>query len=248
MNSVILITFDSLRLDVAKAALPDIPWETRTSWASWTLPSHLMLAAGLLPYRDHSGLAIEHYREQYAAWSRRFGVEVKREPEMWLPTTLRRLGIRCGAVTAMPCLNTVSPFSRQWRQHITSEEMDNTEEALNIAASIINDGHPWFWMLNLGCTHYPFGLDLPHLSGMHGDQGGVVDFDAGDYFQMGTAQSDRLAAAWPHVERLIAGLPKGTTVIVTSDHGELLGEDGLFGHGPFLHEVLYKVPYWEVTT
>jgi len=33
--------------------------------------------------------------------------------------------------------------------------------------------------------------------------------------------------------------------VVTSDHGELFGEDGLFGHGPFIHEKVLEVPLAE---
>ena len=33
--------------------------------------------------------------------------------------------------------------------------------------------------------------------------------------------------------------------IVTSDHGELFGEDRYFGHGPVMHEKVLEVPYVE---
>ena len=33
--------------------------------------------------------------------------------------------------------------------------------------------------------------------------------------------------------------------IVTSDHGELFGEDGYFGHGPIVHEKVLEVPFVE---
>ena len=34
-------------------------------------------------------------------------------------------------------------------------------------------------------------------------------------------------------------------VIVTSDHGELFGEDRFFGHGPVCHEKVLEVPFVE---
>ena len=40
-------------------------------------------------------------------------------------------------------------------------------------------------------------------------------------------------------------VPKDTYVIVTSDHGELFGELGYFGHGPIMHEKCFEVPYLE---
>jgi glucan phosphoethanolaminetransferase (alkaline phosphatase superfamily) len=40
-------------------------------------------------------------------------------------------------------------------------------------------------------------------------------------------------------------VPKNTYVIVTSDHGELFGEGGYFGHGPIMHDKCFEVPYLE---
>ena len=46
-------------------------------------------------------------------------------------------------------------------------------------------------------------------------------------------------------ERLLNRLPPNTWLIVTSDHGELFGEDGYFGHGPIAHEKVLEVPFLE---
>jgi arylsulfatase A-like enzyme len=45
---------------------------------------------------------------------------------------------------------------------------------------------------------------------------------------------------WPLLE---SSVDNNTIVVVTSDHGELLGERGLFGHGHD-HDLLYDVPLW----
>ncbi len=45
--------------------------------------------------------------------------------------------------------------------------------------------------------------------------------------------------------RLFARCPDNTHVIITSDHGELFGEDGYFGHGPIMHEKVFEVPFIE---
>ena len=45
--------------------------------------------------------------------------------------------------------------------------------------------------------------------------------------------------------RLFDLLPSNTWVIVTSDHGELFGEERYFGHGPVMHEKVLEVPYVE---
>lgn len=45
---------------------------------------------------------------------------------------------------------------------------------------------------------------------------------------------------WPWFE---SAIDDDAVVVVTSDHGELLGEDGLFGHR-HNHELLHEVPLW----
>jgi arylsulfatase A-like enzyme len=47
------------------------------------------------------------------------------------------------------------------------------------------------------------------------------------------------------MEKLFDSVPKDTWIIVTSDHGELFGEEGYFGHGPIAHEKVFEVPYVE---
>ncbi len=47
------------------------------------------------------------------------------------------------------------------------------------------------------------------------------------------------------VERLFNMVPKNTWIIVTSDHGELFGEEGYFGHGPIHHDKVFEVPFVE---
>jgi arylsulfatase A-like enzyme len=45
--------------------------------------------------------------------------------------------------------------------------------------------------------------------------------------------------------RLFDLLPDDTWVTVTSDHGELFGEERFFGHGPVMHEKVLEVPFVE---
>ena len=60
---------------------------------------------------------------------------------------------------------------------------------------------------------------------------------------------ERQIAAIEHVDalmgRLLSKCPPGTHVLVTSDHGELFGEAGYFGHGPIMHEKVFEVPFVE---
>jgi glucan phosphoethanolaminetransferase (alkaline phosphatase superfamily) len=47
------------------------------------------------------------------------------------------------------------------------------------------------------------------------------------------------------VEELFDLVPKDTYITITSDHGELFGEDGYFGHGPVQHDKVMEVPFIE---
>ena len=47
------------------------------------------------------------------------------------------------------------------------------------------------------------------------------------------------------IEALFDVLPTNTYVTITSDHGELFGEGGYFGHGPINHEKVLEVPFVE---
>jgi membrane-anchored protein YejM (alkaline phosphatase superfamily) len=47
------------------------------------------------------------------------------------------------------------------------------------------------------------------------------------------------------IGNLMNKAPNNTYFIITSDHGELFGEDGFFGHGPIMHEKCFEVPFVE---
>jgi glucan phosphoethanolaminetransferase (alkaline phosphatase superfamily) len=47
------------------------------------------------------------------------------------------------------------------------------------------------------------------------------------------------------IEEMFDLLPPNTYVTITSDHGELFGEEGYFGHGPIVHEKVLEVPFVE---
>jgi membrane-anchored protein YejM (alkaline phosphatase superfamily) len=66
--------------------------------------------------------------------------------------------------------------------------------------------------------------------------------------QMETLRQRQIDAV-RHVDRVVEELfdrvPKNTYITITSDHGELFGEDGYFGHGPIQHEKVWQVPFVE---
>jgi arylsulfatase A-like enzyme len=125
---------------------------------------------------------------------------------------------------------------------------------------------PSFYLLNVGETHYPFALPSedpaawPRISGVHGvfkhldaqmvggrlvDGEPPAEFDQTQLDRLRARQIDAVRYLDGVFERLFDLLPAHTYVTVTSDHGELFGEHGYFGHGPIQHDKVYEVPLLE---
>ena len=135
--------------------------------------------------------------------------------------------------------------------------------AAMLAEMTFDPNRPSFWLLNVGETHYPYALpdeDLaawPRIPGVHGVVRGLTDDAEGTATLEATIFDqetlDRLRARQVGVVSYLDGVfaklfqlvPRNTWLIVTSDHGELFGEDSYFGHGPIAHDKVLEVPFVE---
>lgn len=272
---MILVILDSLRYDSAAAAsMTNLarlgPLEQRWSYASWTAPSHYNLLMGLLPHTSPQHVyASEYYKHDFARYAERLGIpgiEFKKLlPSLYLPTYLRAtLGYRTGALVSMPVLNPHTPLNRDFDVY---ESMPKHNDFPAMVQRLRFDGdRPWFWLLNVGETHYPYALpdedpgEWPRISGVHGvfehldDSmvgGRLVTREDDDFFDADQLRRlhGRQRRAASHADDVLATLfdlvPPRSWVIVTSDHGELFGEGGFFGHGPIAHEKVFEVPFVE---
>lgn len=270
-RNLVVVVLDSLRYDSWLAARPRSlaflgEAERRWSYASWTAPSHYNLLMGLLPHSSPTHVyASEYYKEDFLRYRERLGVadmEFRRLlPSIFLPTYLRQsLGYRTHARVSMPVLNPFTPINRDFDSY-------ELMPAHNDMAAIVEQVHfdeerPSFWLINAGETHYPYARpgqdssDLPHISGVHGvfkhlDETRAEGGEAAEFFteERLRALHERQVAALEYLdrvfERLLEKLPANTWLIVTSDHGELFGENGYFGHGPIAHEKVLEVPFLE---
>ena len=271
-RNLVVVVLDSLRWDSWKASPPRSvaaalgEAERRWSYATWTAPSHLNLLMGLLPHTSPSHVyASEYYKEDFLRYSERLGVadmEFKKLlPSIFLPTYLRHaLGYRTHARVSMPVLNKFTVINRDFESY---ELMPSHNDMAAMVDDLhFDDARPSFWLLNVGETHYPYARpgddtsDLPHISGVHGvfkklDQiraeGGAAEefFDERRLRELHERQIAVLEYLDRVLERLIAKLPANTWLVVTSDHGELFGEEGYFGHGPIAHDKVLEVPFVE---
>ena len=116
---------------------------------------------------------------------------------------------------------------------------------------------PTFWLLNTGETHYPYATPeepeerWPRINGVNGVFKTVASgqplhrdqaprFFNDDKLDLLRRRQIRAVTQVDRVlEQLYDTVPDNTWITITSDHGELFGEGGYFGHGPILHD---KVP------
>jgi hypothetical protein len=272
-RNLVFVVLDSLRYDSWVAAQPQTlaalgPVERRWSYATWTAPSHYNLLMGLLPHTSPPEVyASEYYKEDFRRYGERLGVEgmeFKRMlPSIFLPTFLRTLGYRTHAMVSMPVLNQHTAINRDFDSYELMPA--HNDMGAMLPKLRFDDERPSFYLLNTGETHYPYALPdedpstWPRISGVHGvfkrlDEGSddqpqpTEPREFFDRAKMGELR-DRQIHAVSYLDgvfaRLFDALPDDTWVVVTSDHGELFGEDRYFGHGPILHEKVLEVPFVE---
>lgn len=267
----VLIILDSLRYDSWLAAEPKLmarigDVERRWSYASWTAPSHYNMLMGLLPHSSPTNVyASEYYKRDYLRYSERLaieGIEFKKLlPSIFLPTFLKSsLGYKTHAMVSMPVLNQHTPLNHDFD---TYELMPKHNDMAAMLDRMRFDDGPAFYLLNVGETHYPYALpdedpsSWPRISGAHGVLRSLEEEAASgalnepaffDEEALGTLRSRQIRATQyidGLFEKLFDVVPANTWLIVTSDHGELFGESGYFGHGPIAHEKVLEVPYVE---
>ncbi len=271
-RNLVIVIFDSCRYDSWTAAAPKTlrklgPAERRWSYASWTAPSHYNLLMGLLPHTSPPRVyASEYYKQDFIRYSERLGIpgmEFKRLlPSIFLPTFLRNeLGYSTHAMVSMPVLNRHTPINRDFDSYELMPKHNDLGAMIDQMS--FDEERPRFYLLNTGETHYPYALPdedpstWPRISGVHGvfkrldDQPGPDGepspefFDATKLAELRERQIVAVRYLDTVMERLFDLAPPNTWFVVTSDHGELFGEDGYFGHGPVSHKKVFEVPFVE---
>jgi arylsulfatase A-like enzyme len=266
-NHLVLIIMDSCRYDSCVAArTPNIDriglLERRYSYGSVTISSHSVLLTGIMPHKSPTEtFASEVYKTEFADWVDRLGVQSVSfktfVPYLSLAKVLRDLGYRTIGRVSLPVLNPYTTFSSHFDDY---RLMDNHNDFSGMVreAEFFRD-RPVFYFFNLGETHYPYMLtDMPKISGVHGvfktqAQGAEQseNSEAREFFDPAQMKMlrDQQVRCVEYVDQLIGKLmekaPENTYFIVTSDHGELFGEEGYFGHGPIMHRLCFEVPFIE---
>jgi len=270
-NNYVLIVFDSCRYDSWIAARPKHMRalgrvEKRWSYASWTAPSHYNLLMGLMPHTNpRHTFASDAYAKDLLKFNHRLGatgLEFKSFiPRLYLPALLKTLGYRTHAMVSLPVLNPATPINTgfdTYRLMDTHNDMRAMIRQMAFPEDVAS-----FYLLNAGETHYPFALpgepagEWPRISGVHGvfkhldahNPGGKLRkapvFNQKKLDELRARQILAVKYLDGVMEELFDLVPTNTYITVTSDHGELFGEDGFFGHGPIVHEKVLEVPFIE---
>ena len=241
---LVLVTIDTLRADrlgcygSADVATPNLDRVSRegamaseaTAHVPLTRPSHVTLFTGLLP----SGHGI------------RDNVSPALVPQVpTLASTLKQAGFRTGAFVSSIVLSRQSGLDRGFDQYSDQFDADTDDtrflntiqrrgddtlgQALAWLQTVPRGARMFLW-LHLYDPHDPYTPPEPYASRY-----------AGRLYDGEVAWSDdlvgRLDAA---LERL--GLKGETLLVVTSDHGEGLGEHGENLHGFFVYQATLRVP------
>jgi arylsulfatase A-like enzyme len=252
-HHVLMITFDSLRYDVARATaqagrtphlsrlLPGGRWEERRTQASFTLPAHTAFFSGFLPVlsgpeRSARLLACRAVRGTTIT-DRTFVFDA---PD--IVTGLAELGYRTVCVGGVGFFSGLTKQGRvlpalfqesHWTPETGIDCPDSTRHQVNIALDVLAgqpDNRRLFLFVNVSATHTPHHMYLP-----------------GESRDSWESQCAALAYADGELGRLFAALPAAGPwlVVMCADHGEAFGEDGHHGHG-LAHAAVWCVPYAEV--
>ena len=187
-------------------------------------------------------------------------------PQLSLPAFLKAQGYYCEGQVSLPVLNAETTMSAHFDTYKLAPS-HNDLQAIFDRLEFPQD-RPGFFFINTGETHYPYLLpgetadDLPHISGVHGVFKHLDDFLKNpSEFIKGVRQEEfftpeqfrafyeKQIACVEHLDAVVGRFmdrcPDNTYFMIMSDHGELFGEDGYFGHGPIFHEKVFEVFYLE---
>ena len=260
----LLVTWDSCRYDVYQAArtpVLDRHTQAQKGWAmaTYTLPAHQAMFCGFLPYVFESRPFYNRYVQQLWRISHR-NVHVK--PLVTFPENtenvvagFRRRGYYTVGLAAMDWFARPSSLQNgfDWFR-VTGTKARSQNELLSSQISRRAGRRPCFAFVNYGETHSPFRhegspaandevLKKVSLSRLF-NQRGVHDenqrFDE-VLFRRQVACAEYLDARIGELIDFFTRRGAPTTVVVCADHGECLGEQGLYGHA-FYHEKVMEVP------
>ncbi|MGY2894412.1 STM4013/SEN3800 family hydrolase [Deinococcus sp. UYEF24] len=249
---VVLVTLDSLRLDVARAALsagqtpnlatllPPSGWEERHTPGSFTYAAHHAFLSGFLPTPARPGRHPRLFAAQFTG-SDSTAEQTFVFEQATLPEALAARGYHTvcvggvGFFNSQTALGSVLPelfLERHWTPALGVKNPDSAARQMEVAATALKALPPdqrAFLLLNVAATHTPTHFYLP-----------------GARRDSPETQAAALASVDAALPTLLAALRSrgNTLLIVCADHGTCFGDDGYWGHR-IAHPAVWTVPYLE---
>jgi arylsulfatase A-like enzyme len=263
MKNQILIVFDSLRWDIFKQS--DAPflkslgrWKKAYTQGTYTLPAHMSFFIGKLPttfdeedYYDtvatrYSKKEKRTYRNTKQLW-RLANPEAPRPSKYTLEgeniiSGFREKGYFTIGTGGVNWFNPDLPAGRiltapfetfrffggpQYASHVSAEY-----QIAWVLDCVRNAKSPYFLFINFGETHHRFLYKNCSWSGEKNPYG--------DSRECRRRQRGCIEYLSTQIETLLEQL-SDYDLVICSDHGEAMGEDGLWGHG-FYHKTILEVP------
>lgn len=249
---VVLVTLDSLRLDVAREALrlgetphlaallPPGGWEERHTPGSFTYAAHHAFLSGFLPTPARPGRHPRLFAAEFAG-SDSTAPQTFVFSEATLPEALAARGYHTvcvggvGFFNGQTALGSVLPglfAEAHWTPALGVKNRGSAARQMEVAAAALAalpTSRRAFMLLNVSATHTPTHFYLPGARR-----------DSPDTQRAALASVD---AALPALLRTLRS--RGDTLlIVCSDHGTCFGDDGYWGHR-LAHPAVWNVPYLE---
>ena len=252
---VVLIVIDTLRADQARAAAtPNLDRIAATggavdrAWSAgtWTVPSMVSMFTGS-PIRRHGWDLPAGHIGKYPV--------VPATP--LLAEVLRDAGFRTSALVGNPYLTRALGFDRGFDHWARVSDKSMLRHITKDIKPHLSGAQRQFIYLHLMGPHSPL---RPSREAIARHQLQPDRFNSQRGLQIGAAKRNQEAGIQEayrqgyravvedtdkrlgEILNALKGLGEDTLYIVTSDHGELLGEHGTFGHGRHLWEPLTEVP------
>jgi choline-sulfatase len=235
---ILLITIDTLRADrlgsygyaqartqvLDKLAASGVRFDDATAHAPLTHPSHAAIMTGRYP--GAFGIRLN-------------GMDPLPDAATTLAERLKDAGYRTGAVVASVVVDRSTGLAQGFdhyddaitgpiRQTMAMADLQRRagEVTTRATAWIAQQREPWFLWAHYYDPHLPYDAPATHAKAAPGRP-----YDA------------EIAYVDAEIGRLLAAVDRASTiVVVTSDHGEALGEHGEPDHGYFLYDATLHVP------
>lgn len=252
-DDIVLITFDTLRYDVAQSAwesgslpnlaklLPPSGWERRHSPGNFTFAAHAAFFAGFLPTPASPGRHPRRFALRFPG-SETTDAETCVLDGETIVAGLAARGYHTVCVGGVGFFNQLTPLGSllpgffaesHWSPELGVTDRDSTRNQVQIACQAIARlafDERLFLFINLSALHQPNCGYLP----------GRVEDDCDTQRAALEYVDSQLPPLWSALARRGGGFG-----ILCSDHGTAYGEDGYWGHR-LSHPVVWEVPYAEI--